>query len=733
MNQIFSYTQRNGSLTEYYQNGAFYFLYKNEEAEHKLSLYEINPQKIESNEWYLGYTKEEILASGRDLLGERLTKNGDPNYKEVKSVLPPLSKAAYTILGGVASVAGLTVDSDGVIYTQASGRNRSEQAIFTPAEYDSTLGVIKPRQILVGKKHPLLLSVHTDGTHTLEFLYFVEPTEPNRDPICWIRIKRYFNASPDVVTMEYRVAAIAREASADEHFDTPPTEELFWDALLDTVSYWVDFSMEGVNPTLPEEELALVTQGALSFAALTYTCEHAHYGHRFYGQEIHDNFPPNYIFMIEAMVCLGRPTEAHDIFSHFLKYVLRHDGKINYRQGLGLNFGASATEYGMLLHLAGRYRRILLSSTLQKVERRGLIGMGEEILTHMVECNEADGLLLIKTCAEADTNERIHVYLNNNLWAIRGLEALASILGNTEGAKYRTASQTLRTNVSIALARYGATDTRFGALPPFRIGYTATPLTLSHCRESFFPLEKGELDRYLAYAWKRSDLMNGEDLIENTYANYRYYPEMLSSMLLPKEYCDAFVKMRESIGGELLGMTRFVEQIDDWPVLNYARFLLESGRIEKYLLLMYAHAAHHGSPDTMTYYEQVTCDGRACANDCIPSFLTVPTMLAWSFAYEDVDQKALHLLSALPKEWYHLPFRVKGLGYSGGKIDISSNGSEIEVHFDQAPTMPVEIVLRAKNTVFQKDIQIGAEYIEKIRENVLLLKPNVKDIILKIK
>ena len=126
------------------------------------------------------------------------------------------------------------------------------------------------------------------------------------------------------------------------------------------------------------------------------------------------------------------------------------------------------------------------------------------------------------------------------------------------------------------------------------------------------------------------------------------------------------------------------------------------------------------------------CGGKVCASDCIPSLVTVPTMLAWAFAYETVDQKTLRLLSGLPKEWYALPFCVTGLGYSEGTLDISSDGDGIEIRFAQAPTKPFALVWRAKDTISPSDIQVGAEYVEEIRGNVLVLKPQSKVINIKI-
>jgi len=725
--KIISYKGRNGALVEHFKDGEFYFVYIDGDSEKTIPLYKTERKAREEIEYYCTYTKDEVISSGRDLIGEHLLKNGDPIYSEVKKALPPIARDTYTVLGGVSSVAGLTVDTEGKVYHQLSGRNRQTSAIFIPSEYDSTLGAIKPYQVLVGKEYPLLLSVHTDGKQTLELLYFVEPTEPDRDPILWIRIKRYSNVAPNEFTYEYRVAAISREAEESELFDAPPSEELFWDALYDTVSYWIEFSSEGADFVLPDGELARVARGSVAFSALTFTCEHAHYGHRFYGKELHDNFPPNYIFSLEALLCLGRHKEAKSVFTHFLKYVLRCDGSINYRQGTSLNFGSSAAEYGMLLHIAGKYRAALEIDALEKKLMKRLVGMGEVILEHIGECEEFCGLKLVKMCAEADTNERIHVYMNNNLWAIRGLESLSMLLGKN-GEKYALYAEILRSSVSIALERFSVVGTRFGDIPPFRLGYTSTPATLSRSIDTFYPMSDEQKAMYYSSTWDRTDILLDDDLIENSYANYRYYPEMLSSMLMPDKYADSIVRMRENIGGELSGMTRFVDRIDDWPVLNYARFLIETGRIEKYLLLMFSHAAHHGVPDLMTYHEQVSVDGAAVANDCIPSLLTVPLMMAWCFAYESIDGKTLRLLSALPMAWYKSGFTAKNISYSEGGITIFSDGKAISFSFEKSPSISVEIVIRAKEFIIPEDIILGREHVNDVRGNVIYLKPGIKDL-----
>ena len=737
MKKVFEFVRHSGlKLSEFLSDNEFFFRLSDGEAQQKISLYKIDEPSDEVRNLYLGHTMEEVLASGKDLLGEELMRDGDPEYSKVKSAMPIVTQKAYAFLGGPASWSGVTVEPDGSVLNQMSGRDREPRPIFIPSSVDENLGAIMPKRMLVGAEYPILISLHTDGKSSLELLYFVEPGDSDRDPIVWIRIKKYENANPESFSVEYKVAALAREG--DEHLlnKNPPTEQIFLDALADTVFYWKKYSERGVQFDIPEGELARVARGAFSFASLTFTGSAPHYGHKFYGLNLHDNFPPNYIWSIEAACVSGRSDWAKKIFSHLLTYGVNDEGRICYRQGTGLCFGVSATEYGMLLFLANKYKSIFgLDKGIENDIAAQFIGMANEILSHCVPCPEFSNRVLVKMCAEADTNERINVYLNNNLWAIRGFEAISALLDGSgiDTSSYFAMAKTLRENVERTMLEYSAKETRFGTLVPFRFGYTPTPLTLSVCSDTFRPLTDEEKEFYFTTARTRGPESFEQDITENTYSNYRYYPEALCSMLLPTELADNIVKMRESLGGELLGMTRFRSWVDNWPVLHYARFLIESGRIEKYLLLLYAHTAHHGRPDLMAYYEQIFIDGTVKANDCVPSLLTTPIMLAWIFAYERVSDGKLQLLSALPKEWYKKPFSVKKLGSSIGNMDIESNGEKISFSFENPLPSGVELVWRAKDTVSFDDIVLGKEYVESINGNHLVIREGTKELNLIIK
>lgn len=733
-NMIFAFEKRSGArLCEIFSDNSFRFQLSGDGSSCDLLLYNVDHTPQNAQEFYLGHSVDEVLACGRDMLGEELLKNGDPEYQDVKKTLPRISKGSYTILGGPASWSGVTVDHSGAVIHQLSGRNRTPSPIFEPSWVDAKLGPLPPRQMLLGGEYPILVSLHTDGEKCLEFLYFVEPGDTDRDPITWIRIKRYQKNDPKNCSVEYRVAAIAREK--DEHVlaENPPSEQIFLDALFDTVSFWVNYCEQGTKMSLPEAEIAKVARSAMAFTALTFTGDHPHYGHRSYGKELHDNFPPNYIWAIEAACLSGRAYWAGRVLTHLLEYALNDDGRFCYRQGTSLCFGASATEYGMLLYIINKYKAILCIDTSSDILAKKLLGMGDEILAHCLPCPEFGGKVLVKMCAEADTNERVNVYLNNNLWAIRGFEALVELFSCRDVSAYADMARTLSENVDYMLKAYTVKGTRFGDLVPFRFGYTATPLTLSTCRDAFRPMTTEESNVYFSTGITRGPESCEQDLTENTYANYRYYPEILSAMLLPDKYADAIVTMRENIGGELLGMTRFFSWIDNWPVLQYARFLIESGRIEKYLLLLYSHIAHHGDPELMSYYEQFYIHGEVKAPDCIPSLLTAPIMVSWIFAYERMNDGVLQILSALPEKWYTQPFSVKKIGYSQGTLDVVSYGDSLTVSFSSPLKSAAEIVIRAKETFSVSDITEGVEYVDNICGNKIFLKAGTSYIKLKTK
>lgn len=722
--------ENGGILTEYWNGNQWCMRIHESEIEEDIRIYA--PQALDKKEERRPWNDrdpQELLYCGRDILGEEILKKGEPKYEEIRNLLPPINRSAYCFLSGTASWGGVVVDPLGQIFPQVSGNLRQPDPIFSPVQIDDELGEQPPRQFLLAGQYPLLFSVHSSGNKVLEFLYFVEPGDPDRDPIVWIRTKWYDKEAPEHCRMEYRIAALSRHTGRKIH------KETFLTALADTAVYWIKFCSSGSQLSIPENSLKKTVYGTLMACAITFSGDHAHYGHLRYGAELHDNFPPNYIWTLEACCLLGHHAWAERIWQHLLIYVLNDQGRFTYRQGEHELFGASAEEYGQLLFLANRYSCPLKVALWPEIYWQKLMGMGNVLLTNCVPCEEYEGRVLIRMCAEADTNTRIHVYLNNNLWAIRGLQALAQLLRGSgrvsEAEPYFRMAETLLKNIRVLTERYSQ-DSPYGPLVPFRFGYTALPYTLSTCRDTSASLNAKQLRAYLTPSEARSQ-GNGQDLTENTYANYRYYLEALSAMLLDKKQGDAIVALREALGGEYLGMTRFYGWLDDWPVVHYARYLLETGRISKYILLLYAHTAHHGNPELMCYYEQVSTNGEVIAPDCVPVLLTTAIMTAWMFAYETVDSCTLLLLSGIPLSWFQSEFSAEKIGYSGGTCDIRWDGRKLSLIFSAPLEKEAAVVWRLKESIAPDDILCGMEYIERLEENRIFLKKQFRRITIEIK
>ena len=721
---LFAGQFQNSSIKESFCNGRWAMEFSGQDICACLAMYDLEAlEQQNAQHYYGGHAVDEVLDAGKDILGEEVLQKGEPEYQEIKSLLPRLHKGAFAFLSGALSWGSVIVHADsGVIYPQNKVLGGTVEPLFEPTEIDAVLGTLPPKLCLLDGYLPIIFSVHHDDSKILELMYFVEAGDPGRDPMVWIRSKKYQKDAPESAALQYAVVAAKRH----EPF-TEIAENMFWEALCNTVGYWLEFCETGAAFRLPEEELQKVVHGTQISCAATFSGDHGHYGHNIYSEEIHDNFPPVYIWTVEMCCLTGRTAWARRIWEHMLTYVLSFDGQFCYRQGEKEVPGASAGDYAYLLFLAGRYYKQLGADRWDDRIWKKITQMGEVLLRHCKPYGASD-CILVQMCAEADTNTRIHAYVSNNLWTIRGLEALAALLQTfhkeKDAARFGQMAQVIRKSVEAQIAKESIWDDRFGKLPPFRFGYTAAPETLSICRDTFSGLEGEAYETYLQISDMREQ-GSDQDLTENSFANYRYYPEMLSAMLLDERQAAAIVRLREQIGGEILGMTRFRERLDDWPVLHYGRYLLESGRTDKYLMLLYAHTCHHGRPDLMCYYEQVTAEGSVYLDDCVPSLLTVPMMIGWMFAYETMDAEKLMLLAGIPKSWYAAGCAVKGIGTTFGTVDIAVQEDGVSMVFAEPLPKSAEMLWRVKDTLNTQDILSGMEAVETIIENRIILKKGI--------
>jgi hypothetical protein len=113
---------------------------------------------------------------------------------------------------------------------------------------------------------------------------------------------------------------------------------------------------------------------------------------------------------------------------------------------------------------------------------------------------------------------------------------------------------------------------------------------------------------------------------------------------------------------------------------GYAQALLRLGRIEEYILFLYAHRYHDHSRGSWTAGEVagITGDG---ALFCIPAQQTIPLLVRWMLVFEDPDEDRLYFGRAIPRAWIASgkPISIEQAPTRWGRTDFSlvSRGNEL--------------------------------------------------------
>jgi len=709
-------------------SGAYLILFEDKEGYYipkpEFGKFDIN----EDNIFYRGHSFEEVLASGKDILGEEILSEGEPSYENIVNVLPPIEKDSYGILGSPTTWGKLIVLPNGDILTQPVNGESSkifslrEEYSFISGESEYTLSVT-PFQGLMGEWMPIISTRFALLNELVEAIYFVVPGETQRNPSVRICMSVYSKTETEIKLKQRKLYTVRLDKNRIEKISL--SDDQYYDKFITTLLYWLDFKKNISLIETPEENIYRFFIGSLAQSTIVFSGDSPHYGAGpSYWNECHDHFPPNYISSAEASFLSGDITRARRILENFLAYSVDFWGRINYWQGSNEAFAASGSEYGQLLWLIDNIESQLkpkgwITPYLDALER-----MGEYLINRRLPSEEAKGKKLIMICPEADNADRVYPYIGNNLWVVKGLWSLGNLLKRygreKSGEDFISEGNDLFEDIEYVLKNIEEI-TPYGHTIPFRLGYPTVPWTLSYCQVCSEKVDPYLFQTYLN-TWTWGQQTKGQDFLENTYANYRYYPEMLSSLLLNSDQMDAILAMRHELGGELLGMCRFADRIDDWPQANYARFLLATDRIEKFLLLYYAHMCHHGRRDVLTYYEQVTADGKVIAGDCIPSLLLIPIMTSWMFSFTPPNENALYLCKATSRRWLSTGngFKVERMMSLYGPISLGiyrvqedTVNVELELPY-QAQFANVYLDLRLPDKAIIEKIVSNSSFVEEI-------------------
>ena len=342
-----------------------------------------------------------------------------------------------------------------------------------------------------------------------------------------------------------------------------------------------------VNTGHPFLDLSVKT--GLAHVDATFQGDHPKYGVDSYGTATHDAFPPTIIAAVDALSAWGLGVRAAQLFRYWLRTFVRRDGSIEYIQRRA--DATSIAEYGQLLHTAALLEEragqgLWWADGFQPLDR-----IAQYLLKLHAEALKDDGL--IPGVPEADI-PLAGKFFHNNAWAAKGLRRWADLCERTAAKPatkpdvVRKAASRLADDTLAAIKKTWPTDESDWWLPP-QVEPRPRPANLT-----------GASERHASYT------------------NYRYWPELLSSDLLPAPMANRLVNARLSAGGQFCGMTRFADHLDDWTLVDYLYGLWALGRKRDFLISLYGHVAYHQAEGHLTAYEQVTFPpGKAAADYCL--------------------------------------------------------------------------------------------------------------------
>jgi hypothetical protein len=323
--------------------------------------------------------------------------------------------------------------------------------------------------------------------------------------------------------------------------------------------------------------LDLSIKTALAHIDATFQGNHPKYGVGFYGAARHDGFVPTIVAAVDALSAWGMSQRAAELFHYWLITFVRPNGTIEYRHDRD---ATSVSEYGQLLHTAALLETRGCTKGWWDAGFIHLDRIAEYLLGLRAAAVKQDGLLA--GVPEADKCASPGRFFHNSAWAAKGLLHWAELCER----------QKAQPKTSPTVVRKVAAD----------IGRD----TLQAIHKTW-PSDPGDwwLSPQVEPLPKPACLTDG-GWSTASYTNYRYWPELLSSGLLPPDLANRVVDSRLSAGGQFCGMTRFAHLLDDWPLADYLYGLWSLGRKNDFLLSLYGHISYHQAEGHLTAYEAIT-------------------------------------------------------------------------------------------------------------------------------
>jgi hypothetical protein len=585
---------------------------------------------------YIGLDLKEIGMAGPDLLADKLLSHGDPDEDEVRRAAPPMHSAAHGGRGYRASwetIVGTRECSD-TMPVYPSGNTRTYHPIQSFKELTQQ-SANKRHEGLVGGWMPAVRKVMPgEGDTYNEVVVFGDVLAHDRFIVQTWHRTAHIDAGK-IVKVEYGYSYPDYTRRRQE-----PSAEQFYLALLEFAEYWERLMRDVVPLELPEQSWPNMVRHAFVKEQMvrpggTYP-KYGAVDRDYYGPE-YDGFQDIFTMSLYSNLECGRLEQAHDVLDDYFSNFVDAKGMVNMR-------GPETGQFGLTLSLIARYYnytrdRALIAKHCSKIEATAalLVELHEEALK-LPASDRGHGLIHgwceSDSCLMPDPSMWWKPYFSNSAFAVRGWRDIAIVWNKlrlsemeTAAAEWKRRSDELRAE----LIKSVDANTRHEMNPPYVGPLPGTKITFRESIQQEHPSEQG---------WP-----------------HRCYAELLQPGVLRHDQENTVIDCMRAYGATTIGVVANVEpphpngrDILGFISYGYAQALLRLGRIEEYLLFLYAHRYHDHSRGSWTAGEVsgITGDG---ALFCIPAQQTIPLLVRWMLVFENPDEDTLYFGRALPRKW----------------------------------------------------------------------------------
>lgn len=600
----------------------------------------VESTKNEEEHAYTGYLKQVVVESNADLMGKRiLEQSEDPNYEEIKKVLPPIRIAycqdegfelPHTFIGTpktsdvIPLYYGIRYNISRIHHGYVSGD--IEKAVNQHTVCEGLLGGWLPVVIM---RYPY------EANKCWEFMAFakVDVKSENIQP-AWYRYVKLVDGKVEEIHYydSYLPYPLENEPDGNDFYADLFRLKKYWEKELDG-GMQLSISAEPWVPDFCMHSMARERIGR--------TGMHPRYGSviRNYGAPEHDGFQDILTSSVDCYLEWGKTYLAKAYLENYFDEFVRDNGQLEYR-------GPEIGQYGrMLAELAQYYSYTGDSDLIEKYEGK-IMAITKILLDRRKKAKElpaddpAYGMLHGRH--EADVSfvhpdflkyDFERPYFSNSTEAWRGFRDSGDMwksigrraknsVWESRGNDLLKEAEELRQDIVTSLERSTRMD-RSGA---------------------FLPSIAGSKLFYYDYPYRSTP---------DSFDDNRVWCEMMHSGVVPKKYVQILMESGSEYNGMKLGIFGNRNTVVAFICYGEAYGLIQHDMIREFLMFFYAHALHLHTRGSWTAFECVDIDRDRGLNTgyCPPAQMTIPTITKWMLVFEDPMDEVLWLCKATPREW----------------------------------------------------------------------------------